>query len=93
MTGVQTCALPIFGSNSPKVEPIDCCVYPAASAVPSEARNFAGTTFVLRHNQPTLAISVCIEGSDDNNVHGEGAEVAGEVLAACLNVQALGAGK
>lgn len=45
------------------------------------------------YDQPTLAISVCIEGSDDNNVHGEGAEVAGEVLAACLNVQALGAGK
>ena len=45
------------------------------------------------YDQPTLAVSVCIEGSDNNDVHGEGAEVAGEVLAACLNVQALGAGK
>lgn len=43
------------------------------------------------YDQPTLAISVCLEGSEGQDVHGKAASVAGEVLAACLNVQALGA--
>lgn len=43
------------------------------------------------YDQPTLAISVCIEGSESNDVHGEAATVAGKVLATCLNVQAMGA--
>lgn len=43
------------------------------------------------YDQPTLAISVCIEGSESNDVHGEAATVAGKVLASCLNIQAMGA--
>lgn len=39
---------------------------------------------------PTLAISVCIEGNGDD-VTGVAAEVAGEVLSRCINVQAMGA--
>ncbi len=42
-------------------------------------------------DQPTLAISVCIEGSEGQSVSGQASIVAGTVLAACLNVQALGA--
>ena len=44
------------------------------------------------YDQPTVAISVCIEGSESSDVHGKAAAVAGQVLAACLNVQASGAG-
>lgn len=43
------------------------------------------------YDQPTLAISVCIEGSEDNDVQGRAARVAGKVLASCLSVQAAGA--
>ena len=43
------------------------------------------------YDEPTLAISVCIEGSEGNDVEGVAASVAGEVLATCLNVQASGA--
>lgn len=39
---------------------------------------------------PTLAISVCIEGNGDD-VTGVAAEVAGEVLSRCINIQAMGA--
>ncbi|WP_058270842.1 FtsW/RodA/SpoVE family cell cycle protein [Olsenella massiliensis] len=45
------------------------------------------------YDQPTVAISVCIEGSEVNDVSGEASAVASEVLAACLKVQALGASK
>ena len=40
------------------------------------------------YEQPTLAISVCIEGSADQDVSGVAAYLAGEVLATCINVQA-----
>jgi cell division protein FtsI/penicillin-binding protein 2/cell division protein FtsW (lipid II flippase) len=43
------------------------------------------------YDSPTLAISVCLEGSESNDVNGQAAAVAGQVLAACLNVQSLGA--
>lgn len=43
------------------------------------------------YKNPTVAISVVIEQVDDNSVHGVATTVAGEVLAACLNVQAAGA--
>ena len=39
------------------------------------------------YDQPTLAISICLEGEDV----GEAASVAGRVLSACLSVQAMGA--
>lgn len=42
------------------------------------------------YDSPTLAISVCIEGNG-KDVTGVAAEVAGQVLAACLNVQSKGA--
>jgi peptidoglycan glycosyltransferase len=43
------------------------------------------------YDSPTLAISVVIEQVDDGSVNGTAAAIAGEVLAACLNVQAMGA--
>jgi cell division protein FtsW (lipid II flippase)/cell division protein FtsI/penicillin-binding protein 2 len=43
------------------------------------------------YDNPTLVISVCIEGYDGTDVEGYAASVAGEVLAKCLNIQALGA--
>lgn len=45
------------------------------------------------YDQPTVAIAVCLEGSSTQDVHGKAAAIAGKVLAACLNVQALGAAK
>lgn len=43
------------------------------------------------YEEPTLAISVVIEQVDDSSVNGTAAAIAGQVLAACLNVQATGA--
>lgn len=42
------------------------------------------------YDSPTMAISVCIEGNG-KDVTGVAAEVAGQVLSACLNVQSKGA--
>ncbi len=42
------------------------------------------------YDNPTLAISVCLEGNGEN-VQGQASAVAGSVLAQCLNVQAMGA--
>jgi peptidoglycan glycosyltransferase len=39
------------------------------------------------YDQPTLAVSICLEGEGS----GEASKVAGQVLASCLNVQAMGA--
>lgn len=44
-------------------------------------------------DQPTVAIAVTIEGAPGRDVHGKAAAIAGKVLAACLNIQALGAAK
>ena len=41
------------------------------------------------YDNPTLAISVCIEGNGED-VRGYASTVAGEVLSQCLNVQAMG---
>ena len=41
------------------------------------------------YDNPTLAISVCIEGNGED-VRGVASYVAGEVLAQCLNIQAMG---
>jgi peptidoglycan glycosyltransferase len=43
------------------------------------------------YDNPTLVISVAIEGEDGADVEGYAAAVAGQVLASCLNIQALGA--
>lgn len=43
------------------------------------------------YDQPTLAISICIEGSDNTEVNGVATRIAGQVLATCLNIQAWGA--
>lgn len=43
------------------------------------------------YDNPTLAISVVVEQTDDSAVEGVASAMAGEVLAACLNVQAAGA--
>lgn len=43
------------------------------------------------YDTPTLVISVVIEGEDGTDVEGYAAGVAGQVLASCLNIQALGA--
>ena len=44
------------------------------------------------YDTPTLAISVVIEQTEPNrSVHGVAAQVAGQVLASCLAVQAAGA--
>jgi peptidoglycan glycosyltransferase len=43
------------------------------------------------YDNPTLVISVVIEGEDGADVEGYAAGVAGQVLASCLNIQALGA--
>ncbi|MBQ6523335.1 MAG: FtsW/RodA/SpoVE family cell cycle protein [Atopobiaceae bacterium] len=43
------------------------------------------------YDQPTLAISICIEGSENNEVNGVATRLAGQVLATCLNIQAWGA--
>ena len=43
------------------------------------------------YDNPTLVISVVIEGEDGTDVEGYAAGVAGQVLASCLNIQALGA--
>ncbi len=42
------------------------------------------------YESPTLAISVCIEGQGED-VQGVAAQVAGDVLSQCLNIQAYGA--
>ena len=42
------------------------------------------------YDNPTLAISVCIEGQGED-VQGVAAGVAGDVLGQCLNIQAYGA--
>lgn len=42
------------------------------------------------YDNPTLAISICIEGSDDDNVSGLAARLAGQVLSKSLNAQAQG---
>ena len=43
------------------------------------------------YDQPTLAISICIEGNEGSDVSGVAARIAGQVLASCLNIQAWGA--
>ncbi len=43
------------------------------------------------YDQPTLAISICIEGSENTEVNGVATRIAGQVLATCLNIQAWGA--
>lgn len=43
------------------------------------------------YDDPTLVISVVIEGENGADVEGYAAGVAGQVLASCLNIQALGA--
>ena len=43
------------------------------------------------YDQPTLAISICIEGSDNTEVNGVATRLAGQVLATCLNIQQWGA--
>lgn len=43
------------------------------------------------YDQPTLAISICIEGSDSSEVNGVATRLAGQVLATCLNIQSWGA--
>ena len=45
------------------------------------------------YDKPTLAISICIEGNKGESMSGVAAGVAGQVLANCLNVQAMGASK
>lgn len=52
--------------------------------------NSANSLFIgfAPYEQPTLAISVCIEGSEDTDVSGVAAYLAGEVLADCINIQA-----
>ena len=41
-------------------------------------------------DQPTLAISVCIEGGDGQDVQGVATSIAGEVLSQCLDIQQVG---
>lgn len=43
------------------------------------------------YDQPTLAIAICIEGSENSEVNGAATRIAGQVLATCLNIQAWGA--
>ncbi len=43
------------------------------------------------YDQPTLAISICIEGSENTEVNGVATRLAGQILATCLNIQAWGA--
>ena len=56
--------------------------------------NAANSLFIgfAPYDQPTVAISVCIEGSEGERMVGVAAGVAGKVLATCLRVQAMGAG-
>ena len=56
--------------------------------------NTANSLFIgfAPYDQPTVAISVCIEGSEGERMVGVAAGVAGKVLATCLRVQAMGAG-
>lgn len=42
------------------------------------------------YDNPTLAISICVEGSDNDNVSGLAARLAGQVLSKSLNAQAQG---
>ena len=42
------------------------------------------------YDNPTLAISICVEGTPEEDVHGLAAEIAGEVISKTLNVQANG---
>ena len=42
------------------------------------------------YDSPTLAISVCVEGSDTDDVSGLAAQLAGQVLSKSLNIQASG---
>ncbi len=42
------------------------------------------------YDNPTLAISVCVEGSDSDDVNGLAARLAGQVLSKSLNAQAQG---
>ena len=44
------------------------------------------------YDNPTLAISVCIEGAGNSNVEGVGAKLAGQVLSKSLNAQASDSG-
>jgi peptidoglycan glycosyltransferase len=43
------------------------------------------------YENPTLAISVCIEGNGVDDITGYATHMASEVLSQCLNVQAMGA--
>ena len=43
------------------------------------------------YDQPTLAISICIEGAENTEVNGVATSLAGQLLATCLNIQAWGA--
>ena len=56
--------------------------------------NTANSLFIgfAPYDQPTVAISVCIEGSEGERMVGVAAGVAGKMLATCLRVQAMGAG-
>ena len=44
------------------------------------------------YDNPTLAISVCVEGSDTTEVHGLAASLAGQVISKSLNAHAAGSG-
>ena len=53
---------------------------------------YANSLFIgfAPYEEPTLAISVCIEGGEED-VLGVASILAGQVLATCINVQANGA--
>ena len=56
------------------------------------ANSQINSTFIgfAPYDNPTLAISICVEGSDDDNVSGLAARLAGQVLSKSLNAQAQG---
>jgi peptidoglycan glycosyltransferase len=43
------------------------------------------------YDQPTLALAICIEGSEGEQMSGVAADISGWVIANCLNIQAQGA--
>lgn len=71
-------------------------VYGARVAAKTGTAEVAGgqinSTFIgfAPYDNPTLAISICVEGSDDDNVSGLAARLAGQVLSKSLNAQAQG---
>ena len=83
--------LEVVNSGTGTAAQVDGYMVAGKTGTAQAGSNTVNSLFVgyAPYDNPLLAISVCIEG-DQEDVQGSASAVAGEVLAQCLNVQAMG---